>query len=144
MIILQAYLAQFLCFYTGMGANNHKSTLVQIMAWCRQQAIIWTNVGQDTRCHMVPTHLNESSKYHYHLLQCSPIKPWPQHDTSGISGELSFRRVQFKCRVLEYCLLPTSGEYNSVSLQRIKRFEKCFSNKCFPWVAIMRWNICHY
>ena len=37
-----------------------RSIMVQVMAWCcRQQAITWTSVDQDHRCHMASLGLNE-------------------------------------------------------------------------------------
>ena len=38
--------------------TDDKSTLVQVMAWCRQ-AIAWTSVDQDLQCHMVSLGPNE-------------------------------------------------------------------------------------
>ena len=34
-----------------LDLTDDKSTLVQVMAWCRQQAITWANADPDLCCH---------------------------------------------------------------------------------------------
>ena len=43
--------------------TDDKSTLVQVMAWCRQaKAVTWTSVDQDLQRHMVSVGPNKLSK----------------------------------------------------------------------------------
>ena len=39
--------------------TDDKSTLVQVMVYCRQQAITWTSVDQDLQRHMASLGPNE-------------------------------------------------------------------------------------
>ena len=52
---LPANLVHFLSNCTGMNANNLKSTLVQVMAWCRQTPSHYLN-----RCYQYLCHYKES------------------------------------------------------------------------------------